>query len=219
MRDKNLASELGSNETTLHLSSHSFIQFDNGFVWRGHQLFSDAFPTQTPVDPHREGAFAISEIFFCYIYQTSRCRRVFNYIIRAKRRPSPEVLPAWSCFRLATAALSCALSIGKDLMAKRVLYYQLAPLLYEPDPRNQVPPSLEWGWNSYEISLAAQFFSQCRTSLLELCFSRQGAMWRFNTRNLGFFCLLLHLRLSSSSTLLRPQLCQLVHLTAWDSLP
>ena len=136
-----------------------------------------------------KGLLQFQKSFFCYIYQPSRRRRVFNYIIRAKRRPSPEVLPAWSCFRLATAALSCALSIGKDLMAKRVLYYQLAPLLYEPDPRNQVPPSLEWGWSSYEISLAAQFFSQCRTSLLELCFSRQGAMWRFNTPKPGVLLL------------------------------
>ena len=92
-----------------------------------------------------KGLLQFQKSFFCYIYQPSRRRRVFNYIIRAKRRPSPEVLPAWSCFRHATAALSCALSIGKDLMAKRVLYYQLAPLLYEPDPRNQIPPSLEWG--------------------------------------------------------------------------
>ena len=142
MRDRTLSSEIGSNDTTLLLSPHSLTQFVNGYVLRGHQLLSEAFPTQTRIV---KGLLQFQKSFFCYIYQPSRRRGVFYQIIPAKRRPSPEVLPAWSCFRLAAAALSCALSIGKDLMAKRVLYYQLAPLLYEPGPRNRVPQSLEWG--------------------------------------------------------------------------
>ena len=128
-----------------------------------------------------------------------------------------------------------------SLLAPWDITLPLAALLrafYRKGPLGQSSPLLPtrafalWAWPSessstvfrmgmkqLRISLAAQLFPHCRTSLLNLCFSGQIAMWRFITADLGFFCLLLHLRLSSSSTLLRPQLCQLVHLTAWDSLP
>ena len=63
------------------------------------------FQNKSPKTLIVKGLLQFQKSFFCYIYQPSRRRRVFNYIIRAKRRPSPEVLPAWSCFRLAAAAL------------------------------------------------------------------------------------------------------------------
>ena len=135
---------MGLNDTTLLLSPHSLTQFVNGYVLRGHQLLSEAFSTETRVVPQHEGTFANSEIFFLLTFTNpvivGGCSN-----ISSGQSLSPEVLPAWSWFNLAVAAASCLLSTGKDLLATRVLYYQLVPLLYEPGPRNRVPQSLEWG--------------------------------------------------------------------------
>ena len=147
---------MGLNDTTLLLSPHSLTQFVNGYVLRGHQLLSEAFSTETRVVPQHEGTFAISEIFFLLTFTNpvivGGCSN-----ISSGQSLSPEVLPAWSWFNLAVAAASCPLSTGKDLLATRVLYYQLAPLLYEPGPRNRVPQSLEWGWSSYEFPSLLSF--------------------------------------------------------------
>ena len=114
-------------------------------------LFDAAISCSVRLFQHKPGSSLIvngllqfQKSFLCYIYKPSHRRGGVQPYHQGKVPPRKSSLLGLGS-NSPLPQLSCALSTGKDLLVTRVLYYLLAPLLYEPGPRNQVPPSLEWG--------------------------------------------------------------------------